>query len=100
MPNRYQLRRKMPDGIRCRSVGRPTKFGNPFSVKTYGLAAAVKLHGAWLETDIEKQIGSYRITGKQQAELARRELRGRHIACHCSPNSLCHGDTLLRIANE
>lgn len=32
--------------------------------------------------------------------VALEELRGKDLACWCSPNQPCHADVLLRIANE
>jgi hypothetical protein len=31
---------------------------------------------------------------------AKRELRGRDVACYCPLNEPCHADVLLRVANE
>ena len=68
-------------------VGRPTRWGNPFSVERYGRYEAVRLHREWLLA--------------QPALVAdvHRELAGRDVACWCPLDQECHGDLLLEIAN-
>jgi Domain of unknown function (DUF4326) len=66
-------------------VGRPSKWGNPYSVKTYGRANALRLYRIWLHergpiNDIE-------------------ELRGKDLVCWCAPKP-CHADYLLELANS
>ena len=68
-------------------IGRPTKYGNPFSLSTYSRVAAVE---------------AYRIHLARHPELveaARRELAGRDLACFCPLDQPCHGDVLLELAN-
>ena len=64
-----------------------TKWGNPFTVKEYGREPCVRMH--------EESVN----TPEMHAEI-RRELCGKHLACWCGLNELCHADTLLRIANS
>lgn len=69
-------------------IGRPTKWGNPFIIGHDGTREeVVAKYEAWIR--------------KQPALMAaaRRELRGKDLACWCSP-LVCHGDVLLKIANE
>ena len=78
-------------------VGRPTKWGNPYSHLPSTLATfkvdtrehAVLAHASW--------IGQL----EQRALYAaiEPELKGKDLVCWCSPKS-CHADTLLRIAND
>ena len=92
MPKRVQRKRtkgwKTPEGAVY--VGRPTKWGNPFSIYEcgggdYGRGAAIACFRHNL-TDAQK-------------EAARAELRGKDLMCWCPLNKPCHADVLLEIAN-
>lgn len=82
---------RMPEGAVY--VGRPTKFGNPYSNKSeskldaYSRASAVEFYRVHLERNPEL------------VEAAKRELRGKDLACFCPLNEPCHADVLLEIAN-
>ena len=75
-------------------IGRPSKWGNQFShlsgtLAIYKVATredAVKAYEDWIKT---------------QPKLLRdlKELRGKVLGCWCAPKA-CHGDVLLRMANE
>lgn len=89
MPERIQRRRtkgwKMPEGAIY--VGRPTKWGNPFTVAEYGQRAA---------------LGNYRCRIAGLVAIGARnlnELRGQDLACWCPLDQACHADVLLEIAN-
>lgn len=69
-------------------IGRPSKWGNPFVIGADGDRDEV----------IRKFEEAIRAEPKMMAE-ARRELRGKNLICWCHP-SPCHGDVLIRIANE
>jgi hypothetical protein len=71
-------------------VDRTTKFGNPYPMLG-DRAACVAAYRHWLETTRD---------GREIAELARKELRGRHLGCWCGLDQECHADELLRIANR
>lgn len=75
-------------------IGRPTKWGNPFSHRE-GTLAKYKT-----ETR-EEAVEAYRTWIKTQPELmaALPELKGKILGCWCSPQA-CHGDVLLELANE
>lgn len=69
-------------------IGRPSKFGNPFVIGRDGSRAdVIAKFEAWFRNKPEL------------VEAAKRELRGRDLECFCAPLA-CHGDVLLRIANE
>jgi hypothetical protein len=76
-------------------IGRPSKWGNPFSHKEDTLAEfkvesraeAVKRYEEWIRSQPEKM-----------AEI-KKELKGKVLGCWCSPK-LCHGHVLAWIANE
>ncbi|WP_336642808.1 DUF4326 domain-containing protein [Microbacterium sp. MMO-113] len=67
-------------------VARPSRFGNPYSVETYGRHAA---------------IGMFRLYALQVLgiERIRAELRGWNLACWCPLDQPCHADVLLELAN-
>ncbi len=84
------------------AVSRGTLFGNPYRATAYRLTAAppsipdaralaVRDFRAWLTATPE---------GAAVAERARRELRGKNLACWCRPGSPCHADALLELVNK
>lgn len=67
-------------------VGRPSKFGNPFKMKS--------------EADRQRVITEFEYhLPLHIREAAKQELRGKNLVCFCAPKP-CHADVLLRIANE
>jgi Domain of unknown function (DUF4326) len=93
---------KSPKVVHCKGgepfdvyVGRGSKFGNPYSHKM-GTGAP------WLVETREDAIRLYEEWLREQPELmaaVKKELRGKILGCWCKPLD-CHGDVLLRIANE
>ena len=85
MPKRVQRKRtkgwRMPDNTVY--VGRPGGFGNPL-----GTASAFRV---WTEMP-----GPGRII----AAIARRDWKGKDLACWCPLDQACHADVLLEIANS
>lgn len=88
--------RAIPSALRAGGVyiGRPSKWGNPFSHKAGTLAAfrvdtraeAVAAYERWIMT-------------QPQLLASLGELRGRRLHCWCAPLA-CHGDVLARMADE
>lgn len=75
----------IPDGSVY--IGRPSKWGNPFSIGKDGTREEViGKYLAWILSNPEKM------------EEVKRELQGKNLVCFCAPKA-CHGDILLRIAN-
>lgn len=80
-------------------VGRPTKWGNPFSHLPETKAkhrvatrdAAVDAHAAWLQMHLDRDPDAI--------HRLRAELAGKDLVCWCAPQR-CHADTLLRLAND
>jgi hypothetical protein len=75
-------------------IGRPSKFGNPYGHK-FGMAP-------WIVDSREDAIRLYEEWIREQPELmaaAKKELKGKVLGCWCKPLD-CHGDVLLKIANE
>lgn len=77
-------------------IGRPSKWGNPFSHKPGTLAKfirptrqeAISAYEEW----ITNGDGRYLLSDIE-------ELRGKTLGCWCKPNA-CHGDVLIRLANK
>jgi hypothetical protein len=75
-------------------IGRPSKWGNPFSFQPISLA----------ETKVatrEEAIDKFREWIKTQPNLlsSLEELRGKRLGCWCHPK-LCHGHVLLELLGE
>jgi len=85
-PKRIQRKRtkgwRMPENSVY--VGRPTKWGNKFSVAQHGRDDAIRLYREWLAT----------------SSLDVSELAGKDLACWCKLDSACHADILLAAANS
>lgn len=75
-------------------IGRPSKWGNPFSHKPSSLAE-VKV------ATRQEAIDKYREWIRSQPDLmaSLEELRGKRLGCWCRPK-LCHGDVLLELLGE
>ena len=89
MPKRIQRKRtkgwKMPEGAIY--VGRPSRWGNPFSLPNYTRAQAI--------TNFRTRMIGMRAIGA----LDLSELRGKDLACWCPLDKPCHADVLLEMAN-
>lgn len=70
-------------------VGRPSMWGNPFTVEAHGREQCIALYRQWV---MDPEQATLR-------EVARRTLAGRDLVCWCAP-AACHGEILLAIANE
>lgn len=74
-------------------IGRDTirkngEWGNPFVIGKDGdRNEVVRKHAEWF------------LSQPELVEKAKKELKGKNLVCFCAPRS-CHGDILLRIANE
>ncbi len=115
MPRRIQRSRakgwRLPAG--CRYVGRPTAFGNPFTVvgaREAGYdgddAALLRMcayeHRRWLNGGGQgRYLSSDGRWYDRAVVLARlRDLAGWDLACWCGPDQPCHVDTLIELANR
>lgn len=75
-------------------IGRPSKWGNPFSHKEGTLAEykvstraeAIRKYEEWLMSSPERLAGL-------------EELRGKTLGCWCSPKP-CHGDVIVKILSQ
>ena len=69
-------------------IGRGSKYGNPFRIGPDGTRDEVcEKYAEMIEADPERKEGFAK------------ELRGKDLACFCSPKR-CHGDYLLKISSE
>jgi len=103
----------MPAGVVY--VGRPTKWGNPWTLKGYWDAgysgspliaadACVENYRAWLTQTRSEWGGStidiVAVRGKVWPRPDISELAGKDLACWCSLDCRCHADVLLELAND
>lgn len=112
-PVRVQLRRtkgwRMPENTV--SVARPGRFGNPFTVAGcreagyQGIddqiaARCVEAFRVWLGPMWRNNWDGDESEKARAALLAGMDdLRGKSLACWCAPDSPCHADALLELAN-
>lgn len=69
-------------------IGRPSVFGNPFVIGKDGdRAEVIRKYAAWIKSK------------PALMQQARQQLKGKDLVCWCAPEA-CHGDVLLKIANE
>ncbi|SEO79298.1 DUF4326 domain-containing protein [Nitrosovibrio sp. Nv6] len=68
-------------------IGRPSKWGNPFTMSEYGSrSSVVQAYREWVVTQPHLMNSLH-------------ELKGKTIACWCAPLP-CHGDVLAELAEE
>lgn len=76
-------------------IGRPSKWGNPYSHK-----ADTKAH--FVVQSREEAILKFEEYVRSQPEMVKdikKELKGKVLGCWCAPQA-CHGHVLEKIANE
>ena len=76
-------------------IGRPSKWGNPFSHNPKS-TAEVKVDSR------EEAIACYEEYLRENPKLvaeAKQELKGKILGCWCHPQA-CHGNVLATVANE
>ena len=75
-------------------VGRPTKWGNPFSHQQGTLAK-------YMVASRDEAVAAYEeyLLNSPALLASLSELRGKDLVCWCSPAS-CHADILIRYANR
>ena len=80
-PELYLRHIKTPNSSNAVYIGRPSVWGNPFSVQKHGRAGAIKKYESYLfSSGLYKQL---------------EKLRNVEIICHCYPLP-CHGDVILK----
>ena len=92
-PQRLQRSRQYtmvsPNGLPIVYVGRPTKWGNPYHIGVDGT-----------RDQVLKKYREYLEASPGLVNEAKKELRGKNLACWCKPTEDCHADILLEIANQ
>lgn len=101
MAKRIQRKRtkgwKMPEGAVY--VGRPSVWGNPFSVEEFGVDKALELHANWISGNaMEITPRILEIVGSRERPSLS-ALVGKDLACWCPLDRPCHADILLKLAN-
>lgn len=86
-------------------VGRPTKWGNPFTPEQYWDAG----YSGSVEVALGHCVNAFRamMTGRSHwahgstayPQISISELRGKNLACWCKSGDPCHADVLLELAN-
>lgn len=77
-------------------VGRPTKWGNPWSHRPSRFEEVILVPTR--EDAVSLFINDVMIRRPHMIEAAQRELRGKHLVCWCAPEP-CHADFWLEVAN-
>lgn len=78
-------------------VGRPSVWGNPFSIGDKDPAYPDKI----MDRDdvVRKYKEMIENHGNNAAAAIKRQLKGKDLVCWCAPLA-CHADILLKIAND
>lgn len=105
-PARIQRKRargwKKPDNTVC--VTRGSCWGNPFIVDCTVEPGTTKQFSSYIAVPTaEDAVACYRgylDASPDLKERARRNLRGKNLACWCDLDQPCHGNVLLEVANE
>jgi hypothetical protein len=113
----YKL--ESPNGLPIIYVGRPNKWGNPFTLESAVHESAVELiemknTGAMPGNEIDSHWIPYseaimlqkyethirKMIKEKPMEYNIDELRGKNLSCWCPLDKKCHADILLKILNE
>jgi len=105
IPSRIQRKRskgwRMPEN--CIYVGRPTEWGNPFTIGQPFVRKKMQAGGGEISGCIqnaEEAVYFYRRFLSLELRIAAGiQLRGKNLACWCGLDQPCHADILLEIAN-
>ena len=79
-------------------VGRPSKWGNPFSLPKFYHTQDRKTKKV-LRLSVIHQYRQYLTEHPELVKAAKRELKGKDLVCWCAPLP-CHADILLELANK
>jgi hypothetical protein len=69
-------------------VGRPSKYGNPFSIGKDGN-----------REEVIAKYEKYLLNHTRLLKDIKRDLRGKDLVCFCKPLA-CHADIIMKYANE
>lgn len=75
-------------------IGRPSKWGNPFSHK-------IGTRAKFLVSSVDEAVEKYEEYARNNPEIMNflDELDGKILGCWCTPQK-CHGDILIKLINE
>lgn len=73
-------------------VGRPSKYGNPYSLSDHSRDEALDLYASWIANQIEIAPGNL--------EEIKEDLGGKDLVCWCRLDQRCHAGILLKLANS
>ena len=73
---------------KCPRTGKQGEFGNPFSIGKHGN-----------RQDVIRKYEEWVRSNPKMMERIKNELKDKVLGCWCSPEA-CHGDVLIRIAND
>lgn len=79
-------------------IGRPSKWGNPFSHMENTLAE-FKVKDRDEAVDKYEEYLLEKMKSPTFVKMMKSELKGKDLMCWCKP-ARCHGDVLLKYANE
>jgi hypothetical protein len=83
-------------------IDRSTRWGNPFRIGQNAVHPVTRKLIQVPTAEVAVSLFSIHLQtsgGAKLAKAARRELRGKNLACWCKDRQTCHGDVLLQIAN-
>jgi hypothetical protein len=78
-------------------VGRPTKWGNPYTHQADKATLA-----EYIVASREEAVAMYRqyiMANPLLLKACQEELKGKDLVCFCAPKA-CHADILIEIANQ
>jgi len=84
------------NGLPAVSVCRPGVWGNPHKVgycEMCGITHTAKEAELWFDMDL-RNMGDWALVAVKS------DLRGKNLACFCKIGDPCHGDVLLKLANQ
>lgn len=96
------MQKASPNGLPVVYVGRPTKWGNPWRVgmfRGFTRQDAIDSFRKWASGKTYNNVSHWGNSSVAMHMAARRELRGKNLACFCPLDQPCHADVLLELAN-
>lgn len=79
-----------PNGLPIQYVGRPTRWGNPFTEGDQG----------WRANQFREHLLSEYLCRDFAVEEIKAHLAGKNLSCWCAQDTPCHADVLLALAND
>jgi hypothetical protein len=77
-------------------IGRGSPWGNPYII---GIPSWSTPEGGYSRNEVCQHFEAKCEREPEFREAIKKELKGKDLVCYCAP-ARCHGETLLRIANE